>query len=188
MVNKVILVGNLGADPEIRTFEDGNKVARIRIATTERIYNPTTQERKDHTEWHSVTLRRGLATVAEQYLRKGSQVYIEGKIRSREWEDENKNRRFSIEIMADDLKMLGRRSDAPGGGMGPAAGGQGSYGNAPSQFQARPQGGGAVPSANAPYNAGGNAYGAPQAQPAAPNAPSAEPFDNLPSDVDDLPF
>ena len=78
MINKVILIGNVGADPEIRTLESGVKMARIRVATTERIYNREAQESRDHTEWHSVVLWRNLADVADRFIRKGSQVYIEG--------------------------------------------------------------------------------------------------------------
>lgn len=119
MVNKVILIGNVGADPEVRVLENGTKVARIRIATTERIFNPASQERRDHTEWHSVTLWRGLADVADRYVKKGSQVYIEGKIRSREWEDPaTHTKRYGIEILADVMNLLGRRENqgesAPG--------------------------------------------------------------------------
>ena len=83
MINKVILIGNVGADPEIRTLESGVKMARIRVATTERIYNREAQESRDHTEWHSVVLWRNLADVADRFIRKGSQVYIEGRLRSR---------------------------------------------------------------------------------------------------------
>ena len=111
MINKVILIGNVGADPEVRTLEGGAKVARIRLATTERIYNRQTQETKEHTEWHSVTLWRGLADVADRFIRKGSQVYVEGRIRSRDWTDDAGNKRYAIEILADDLKLLGRRGD-----------------------------------------------------------------------------
>ncbi|MFI3265862.1 MAG: single-stranded DNA-binding protein [Rikenellaceae bacterium] len=113
MINKVILVGNVGADPEVRTLDNGTKVARVRLATTERFYNSQTKESSDHTEWHTVTLWRGLADVADRFLRKGSQVYIEGRLRSREWTDKDGNRRFGIEILGDELKMLGRRSDSP---------------------------------------------------------------------------
>ena len=113
MINKVILIGNVGADPEIRTLESGVKMARIRVATTERIYNREAQESRDHTEWHSVVLWRNLADVADRFIRKGSQVYIEGRLRSREWTDQQGVKRYSIEILADDLKMLGRRSDNP---------------------------------------------------------------------------
>jgi single-strand DNA-binding protein len=115
MVNKVILIGNVGADPEVRTLENGTKVARLRVATTERIYNRETQERREHTEWHGVTLWRGLAEVADKYVRKGSQVYIEGKIRSREWEDPaTHTKRTATEIVADAMNLLGRRGDSAG--------------------------------------------------------------------------
>ena len=110
MVNKVILVGNVGLDPEVRTLETGVKVARIRLATTERIFNRQTNETTEHTEWHTVTLWRGLAEVIDKYVRKGSQLYIEGRLRSREWEKDGQ-RHFGIEIVADDMKLLGRRAD-----------------------------------------------------------------------------
>ena len=89
MINKVILIGNVGADPEVRALEGGVKVARLRIATTERIYNRQTQETKEHTEWHNVTLWRNLADVADRFIRKGSQVYIEGSLRTRDWTDKD---------------------------------------------------------------------------------------------------
>ena len=114
MINKVILVGNVGADPEIRTLEGGTKVARVRLATSERIYNKQTQEAKEHTEWHTITLWRNLADVADRFIRKGSQIYVEGKIRSREWTDANNVKRFGIEIVADELKLLGRKPEGVG--------------------------------------------------------------------------
>ncbi|MCD7963462.1 MAG: single-stranded DNA-binding protein [Rikenellaceae bacterium] len=133
MINKVILVGNVGADPEVRVLEGGTKVARIRIATTEKIYNRTTQERRDHTEWHSITLWGGLAEVADRYVKKGTQVYIEGKLRSRQWEDEaTKTKRYAVEILADDLKLLGRKDSQSEGGSG------GGYAGASNQSAPRP--------------------------------------------------
>lgn len=128
MINKVILVGNVGADPEIRTLETGVKMARIRIATTERIYNRETQEAREHTEWHNVVLWRNLADVADRFVRKGSQVYIEGRLRSREWTDQQNVKRYSIEIVADDLKLLGRKPE--GGAPAPLAPQQGQEGGA----------------------------------------------------------
>lgn len=110
MVNKVILIGNVGAEPEVRALETGVKMARVRIATTERIYNSSTGEKREHTEWHTVVLWRGQADFAEKYIHKGSQVYVEGKIRSREWTDEaTGNKRYAIEILADEIRLLGQR-------------------------------------------------------------------------------
>ena len=111
MINKVILIGNVGADPEVRTLESGVKMARLRIATTERIYNRESQEARDHTEWHTLVVWRNLADVVDRYVRKGSQIYVEGRLRSREWTDQQGQKRYSIEVAVDDLKMLGRRSD-----------------------------------------------------------------------------
>ncbi len=112
MVNKVTLIGNVGADPEVRTLETGAKVARVRLATTERFYNSQTKESSEHTEWHTVTLWRGLADVADRFVRKGSQIYIEGRLRSREWTDKEGAKRYGIEILGDELKLLGRRGDS----------------------------------------------------------------------------
>lgn len=108
MINKVILVGNVGADPEVKSLDNGVKVARIRVATTERIYIKEKNEYKDNTEWHNITLWRGLAEVVDKYIRKGSQVYIEGKLRTREY-DKNGTKCYATEILADDMKMLGKR-------------------------------------------------------------------------------
>ena len=110
MINKVILVGNVGLDPEVRSLESGVKVARLRLATTERIFDRQTNETKELTEWHTVTLWRGLAEVVDKYVRKGSQLYIEGSIRTREWTDKDNQKRYSTEILANDMKLLGRRS------------------------------------------------------------------------------
>lgn len=168
MLNKVILIGNVGADPEVRTLENGTKVARVRLATTERVFNRQTQEAKEYTEWHTVILWRGLADVADRFIRKGSQIYVEGSIRSNEWTDQNGAKRVSVEINANDMKLLGRRSDNAQGGAGygsqQAAPAQGGY-NAPAQGGASAQGG----------------YSAPrQADPQAVPPPV--------DDVDDLPF
>lgn len=110
MINKVILVGNVGMDPEVRSLETGVKVARIRLATTERIFNRQTNENTEHTEWHTVTLWRGLAEVVDKYVHKGSQLYIEGRLRSREWERDGQ-KHYATEIVADELKLLGRRQE-----------------------------------------------------------------------------
>ncbi len=105
-VNKVILVGNLGRDPEVQTFDNGVKKASFSVATTEG-YKNREGERTTHTEWHNVVLWRGLAEVAEKYLRKGSSVYIEGRIRRRDYEDENKQKKYIFEILCDNMTMLG---------------------------------------------------------------------------------
>ena len=110
MINKVILVGNVGMDPEVRSLESGVKVARIRLATSERIFNRQTNESTEHTEWHTVTLWRGLADVVDKYVHKGSQLYIEGRLRSREWEQDGQ-KRYATEIVADEMKLLGRRQE-----------------------------------------------------------------------------
>ena len=101
MVNKVILIGNVGLDPEVRTTEGGVKVARVRLATTERLFDRASNETKEHTEWHTITLWRGLADVVDRFVRKGSQIYIEGRLRTREWMDKDNNKRYTTEILAD---------------------------------------------------------------------------------------
>lgn len=118
MINKVILVGNVGADPEVRTLESGVKTARVRLATSERYYNRETQQATEHTEWHTITLWRNLADVVDRYVRKGSQIYIEGRLRTREWTDLAGNKRYTTEIQADEMKLLGKRE----GGAAPQAG------------------------------------------------------------------
>ncbi len=173
MVNKVILIGNVGADPEIRTFEDGSKVARINVATTERVYNPNTQERSERTEWHRVTVWRGLATVVEQYVRKGTQVFVEGKIRSNEWTDANGQKRYGIEIVADSLNLLGRRDQNQGAQQGGGYQQQQQYG----QQQYGQQQYGGEPQQQQQYR-----------QTAPQPAPQAAPTQNIPEEEDDLPF
>ena len=134
MVNKVILIGNVGLDPEVRTTEGGVKVARVRLATTERLFDRASNETKEHTEWHTITLWRGLADVVDRFVRKGSQIYIEGRLRTREWMDKDNNKRYTTEILADTMNLLaslgqsrfGRRSGsllrrtAAGGFLWPA--------------------------------------------------------------------
>ncbi len=110
-VNKVILIGNLGADPEVRSLTSGAKVARLRIATSE-TYTNKEGERVTNTEWHSVNLWRGLADVAEKYLSKGSSVYVEGKLRTRSYDDKDGVTRYVTEIEGDNMTMLGGRGDS----------------------------------------------------------------------------
>jgi len=109
-VNKVLLIGNLGKDPEVRTLESGAKVANFPLATTES-YKNKNGERVDTTEWHNIVLWRGLADVAENYLKKGNQIFVEGKIKTRSWEDKEGNKRYTTEILADNMTMLGGRRD-----------------------------------------------------------------------------
>lgn len=113
MINKVILIGNVGQDPEIRYTGDvnnGTKVATFRVATTER-YRDRSGNLQEHTEWHSIVVWRNTADVVEKYVKKGTQVYIEGRIRSRSWDDQNGNKRYVTEIVADTLQLLGRRPE-----------------------------------------------------------------------------
>ena len=130
-VNKVILIGNLGADPEVKSFQNGGKICNLRIATSESWKDRQTGERKERTEWHSVVLQNeGLAGVAEKYLRKGSKVYIEGQLRTRKWQDASGNDRYTTEIsvgVGGNLTML---DGAPGaGGGGGQRGGGNDWGN-----------------------------------------------------------
>lgn len=111
MINKVILVGNVGGDPEVRYLEGGVAVANFSLATSES-YKNKNGERVTQTEWHNIVLWRGLAEVAEKYVRKGMQLYIEGRIRTRSWEDKDGNKRYTTEIFGDNMQMLGRKSDS----------------------------------------------------------------------------
>lgn len=153
-VNKVILIGNLGRDPEVRTFQNGGKVCNLRIATSETWKDRTTGERRERTEWHTVAIfSEGLVRVAEQYLRKGSKVYLEGKLQTRKWQDQSGQDKYSTEIVLQGfdatLVMLDGRSE---GGAGGGGGGQdqgyggdygGDYGSAPASA---PASGGSRPS------------------------------------------
>jgi single-strand DNA-binding protein len=118
-INKVILIGNLGADPETRAMPSGTTVANMRIATSESWKDKQTGDMKEQTEWHSVAMFGRLAEIAGEYLRKGSQVYIEGRLRTRKWQDKQGNDRYTTEIVANEMQMLGGRG---GGGGGAAAG------------------------------------------------------------------
>ncbi|MBY5974534.1 single-stranded DNA-binding protein [Ferrimonas balearica] len=129
-VNKVILIGNLGRDPEVRSFQNGGKVCNLRIATSENWKDRNTGERRERTEWHSVAIfSEPLVRVAEQYLRKGSKVYIEGKLETRKWQDQSGQDRYSTEVVLrpyqSELTMLDGRGEGGGGGGGSYGGGQG---------------------------------------------------------------
>ena len=121
-VNKVILVGNLGADPETRYMPNGDAVANIRMATTESWKDKATGEKKEITEWHRVVFYRKLAEIVGQYLKKGSAVYVEGRIRTRKWQDKEGQERYTTEIEANEMQMLGGRSSAS------SSGGEAEYG------------------------------------------------------------
>ena len=139
-VNKVIIVGNLGRDPEMRTFPSGDSVANVTVATTEKWRDKHTGESKSHTEWHRVVFNGRLAEIAGQYLRKGSLVYIEGSLRTRKWTDQSGMEKSTVEIRADQMTMLGSRQDGGGGGgdMGYGGGGAGGgYGQPPQGGQQR---------------------------------------------------
>ena len=175
MINKVILVGNVGMDPEVRTLETGVKVARVRLATTERIFNRQTNETTEHTEWHTVTLWRGLAEVVDKYVRKGSQIYIEGRLRNREWERDGV-KHYATEVVADDMKLLGRRSEGTQQGGYQSAPQQGGYQQSAQQpaYQQPAYQQPAQPTYQQP------AYQQTVPQPEAPYIPA--------DDADDLPF
>ena len=126
-VNKVILVGNLGADPEVKSFQNGGRICNLRIATSENWKDKATGERKERTEWHSVVINGdGLIGVAERYLRKGSKVYIEGALRTRKWQDQSGNDRYSTEINVGMNGVLTMLDGAPGAGGGAGGGGGGA--------------------------------------------------------------
>lgn len=130
-VNKVILVGNLGRDPEIRTFQNGGKVCNLRIATSETWKDKQSGERKERTEWHSVAVfQEGLVRICEQYLKKGSKVYVEGKLQTRKWQDQSGADRYTTEIVLQGYDGALTMLDGPsgGGGGGAGGGGGGSYG------------------------------------------------------------
>jgi single-strand DNA-binding protein len=128
-VNKVIIIGNLGADPETRAMPSGTTVANLRVATSESWRDKQTGEQQERTEWHRVALFGRLAEVAGEYLRKGSQVYIEGSLRTRKWQDKEGKDRYSTEIVGNDLQMLGGRGGGGGGSGGAMApGGSGAGG------------------------------------------------------------
>ena len=137
-INKVIIVGNLGGDPETRYMPSGAAVTNLTVATNESWKDKQTGEQKERTEWHKVAMFNRLAEIAAEYLRKGSQVYIEGKLRTRKWQDQNGNDRWTTEIIADEMQMLGGRGGAGGGGGNfgggaPSGGGQQGGGSAPPQ-------------------------------------------------------
>lgn len=170
-LNKVMLIGNVGKDPEVRYLENNPapqgtnpKVAQFTLATTER-FRDRNGEVRENTEWHNIVAWRGLADLAEKYIRKGSQLYIEGRIRTRSWNDQAGAKQYRTEIVADSIQLLGRKSDNPASQQQPSDNHQGGY---------QSQGGADMPAGFAPRQA---------SQPA---APQAQPDYSSPSD--DLPF
>ncbi len=174
-VNKVIIIGNLGRDPEVRTFQNGGKVCNLRIATSETWKDRNTGERKERTEWHSVAIfQEGLVRIAEQYLRKGSKVYVEGKLQTRKWQDQSGQDRYSTEVVLQGfdgvLTMLdGRSGGGDGGGFGGGGQGGGSYGGG------YDQGGGGYD-----QDGGGNFGGGGGGQQGGGGAPSRDLDDEIP--------
>lgn len=141
-INKVILVGNLGQDPETRAMPSGKAVTNVRIATSDSWRDKTTNEQKESTEWHSVVFFDRLAEVAAEYLRKGSQVYVEGRLRTRKWQDKSGNDRYTTEIVANEMQMLGGRGggQSGGGGGGGGSSSRGAPAPADDYAQAAPAG------------------------------------------------
>ena len=189
-INKVILVGNLGQDPEVKYMPNGNAVTNISIATSESWKDQQGQP-VERTEWHRVVMFRKLAEIAGQYLRKGSQVYLEGKLQTRKWQDQNGQDRYTTEIVADNMQMLGGRSDGGGGGgnfqqnQGMGGGMNQGQQQQPSYQQMPPQrGGGGMNQGQAQQQPAQQPGGFNQA-PQQPQQPTSEPdfdFD------DDIPF
>ncbi|WP_386626695.1 single-stranded DNA-binding protein [Sulfitobacter geojensis] len=158
-VNKVILIGNLGRDPEVRSFQNGGKVCNLRIATSETWKDRNTGERREKTEWHSVAIfQEGLVRIAEQYLKKGSKVYIEGQLQTRKWQDQSGADKYSTEVVLQGfggtLTMLDGR-DGGGGGGGSQSGGGGDYGGGGGGYGGGQGGGGGYDSGPSQGGGGG---------------------------------
>ncbi|WP_409421009.1 single-stranded DNA-binding protein [Pseudaeromonas sp. ZJS20] len=188
-VNKVILIGNLGQDPEVRYMPNGNAVANITVATSESWKDQQGQQ-QERTEWHRCVLYRRLAEIAGEYLKKGAKVYLEGRLQTREWQDQQGQKRYTTEIVVNEMQMLDSRPGAGGGqaqqgGQGnwgrpqqaPAAQGQGGYGQQPQQ-----------PAAQGGYGQQGG-YGAPAAPKPQGQQPQQPSYNEPPMDFDDdIPF
>ncbi|NOV23253.1 single-stranded DNA-binding protein [Cupriavidus necator] len=181
-VNKVILVGNLGADPETRYMPSGDAVTNLRLATTDRYKDKQSGEMKEATEWHRVAMFGKLAEIAAQYLRKGSSVYIEGRIRTRKWQDQSGQDKYSTEIVADQMQMLGSRQGGAGaggdeGGYGGGAGGGGGY--------SREASGGGYGGGRSQGGQGGQGGGQGGGAARRPQQPASNGFEDM---DDDIPF
>ena len=177
-VNKVIIVGNLGRDPEMRTFPSGDQVANVTIATTDRWRDKNSGENREATEWHRVVFNGRLAEIVGQYLRKGSQVYVEGSLRTRKWTDQATGQeRYATEIRADSMQMLGSRQGMGGGQQNQGYGDDAGYGDS---------GGYEAPRRQAPAPAARPAPAQRMAPPAAAPAPMAPPPQRAASGFDDM--
>lgn len=184
-VNKVIILGRLGQDPEVRTTASGSQVVNLNVATNELGRADEQGNRQDVTEWHRIVLFGRTAEVASQYLNKGSQVYIEGRLQTRKWQDQNGNDRYSTEIVGYEMQFIGGRQDNAGGGQ--------NYGQAPGGFQQAPQGGfqqpqggyQQPPAAAAPQQPQGGFQQKPAPAPSQPAQPAPGGFDDF---DDDIPF
>ena len=189
-VNKVILVGNVGKDPETRYLDEGTAISKFPMATSE-TYKNRAGERVSNTEWHNVVLWRGLAQVAEKYVKKGTQLYIEGRIKTRSYDDADGNKKYITEIVGDQMQLLGRKPDEAGDQGGQGGQQQGASGSQAGQGQAQaPAGGQQDPAGQAP--AGGQQDPAGQA-PAGdggtpPSSGPEDPFKDGNDGPDDLPF
>jgi len=172
-VNKVILVGNLGADPEVRYLPSGDAVANIRLATTDRYKDKQSGDLKEMTEWHRVAFFGRLAEIVNEYLKKGSSVYIEGRLRTRKYQGQDGQERYSTEIVADQMQMLGGRGGSSGGG-----GDDGGY----SRGEPSERGGGRVAGGGAARSGGGGGGSSGSSR---PSAPAGGGFDEM---DDDIPF
>ncbi len=187
-INKVILVGNLGRDPEVRYAANGGAVANITIATSEQWTDKQSGQKQERTEWHRVVMFNRLGEIAGEYLKKGSQVYIEGKLQTRKWQDNNGQDRYTTEIVANEMQMLGGRGGAGGGGDF----GQDSYGGG------APSGGGGGGGYNRPQGGaqgggqgggfGGQGGGQPQGGHGGGAAPAPSGGGNFDDFDDDIPF
>lgn len=171
-VNKVILVGNLGADPEVRYLPSGDAIANIRLATTDRYKDKTSGEMKEATEWHRVVFFGRLAEIVNEYLKKGSAVYIEGRLRTRKWQGTDGQDRYSTEIVADQMQMLGGRGGSGGGGSGGMGDEGGGYSRESNERGGARSGGG-----SGARSGGGGA--------SRPSAPAGGGLDEM---DDDIPF
>ncbi|MFM0335231.1 single-stranded DNA-binding protein [Paraburkholderia fungorum] len=176
-VNKVILVGNLGADPEVRYLPSGDAVANIRLATTDRYKDKASGEFKEATEWHRVTFFGRLAEIVSEYLKKGSSVYLEGRIRTRKYQAQDGTDRYSTEIVAEQMQMLGGR----GGSMGGGGGDEGGYSRGESSERSGGGGGGRAASGGGAARGGSGGGGGSSR----PSAPAGGGFDEM---DDDIPF